>query len=832
MFFRFNRRYNLLDVKDDFAHLRNVLSNGDLEFEFFYHVQPHDAVVHEAMTVRVSVFSRTIKLKPLLENSHTGFVDTRKLISNILQQMPNAKSVIKQQQEFIAASRNSDISAHINNEIVSQLRAKVPARNIQQLFRPVLKLVPTADIKEEADNKPLLTTVAHQFTTDIDTVNSASIDENPTRLMHDMIVRQGIDPSYIVSLQHRSVPGVDALGGILRPARALEFENSPATRLLNFHIFPPHAQTRPAYSADAQDTTVVQVLTHEPVSSVEIPVTIIMPKQSLKQDGRDNSHFFVKFELINGQTGAAIDTITKSLDTARHVQLYYTPRRPPLVKATKSEVSTRANLEIKQIDPGATAVQIYKKQFFRAVTEVDDYTLIGTYNVKKNEQSLLVQVDLPRNSPALYRVVPVGDQGTQGFEYANVVIRPSHYRPVKSLALTAQPIDIGVRLEARQIPQHVVAIEFKARNVTTFETDFHNIGGDVSLIDDAVRTSDFITLVDRNVSPNNIYEYAARLIYESGTSELTANTVIEFLQPVPGKVDTKIDNLNVDQSGDLNVTFTIITNVVDSNLDVIKALLEKQGIADQFKDDVVREREFLKSLIAHNVQRVDLTTGAREDFGVVTDETFSDVDLRKNQAIQPLKLGHRYRYEVSALIRAPETMFETLVKEKVDVVTKKTYSFSPYKFLHPITLSRGIIVSSAGLKTRYAKEPMAHGGLGAVESIEVSFDSEPARIIDPAASRFDKFLNVITWKVQGSIDAVDHFLIMKDVHNVRTVIGKAHSEFPYGNCQYLHPVSRRDEGSFSYVIVPIFNDYKTGTQVTTNAVVVEPFPTFARFPPR
>lgn len=832
MYFRINRRYNLLEVRDDFAYLRHVLPNGDLEFEFFYHVQPHDAVSHEALKVDVTVFSRTIKHKPLLENSHTGFIDTRKLVGNILSHIPDAKSAIKQQEEFNVAKRSSDISSRINNEIVGQLRAKVPAGAIRQLQRPVLKLMPSADVKEAAEVKPVLTQVAHQYTADIDTVHSSSIDENATRLMHDLIVRQGIDPSHVLQLQHRSVPGVDAFGGILRPARALEFENSPLTRLLNFHLFPPKVQFRPLYTSQVEDSTLVQVLVNETQSKVEVPITVIVPRHAFRSDGRDTGHFFVKFELINGRTGVAVDTVTKPLDAARHIQLYYTPRRPPLVKVTRSEISTRANLEIKQIDPGATAVQIYKKTFYRAVTDTDDYTLIGTYNVKRNEQSLLVQVDLPRNSAVLYRVVPVGKQGTQGFEYANVVVRPARYRPIKALALTAQPIDIGVRLEARQIPQHVVAIEFKARNRTTFETDFRNVGGDVTQIDDAVRTSDFLTIVDRDVSPNNVYEYAAKLIYESGTEEVVSNTIIEFIQPVPGKVDTKIDDIVVNSHGEPNVTFNIETTIVDKNMDVVKALLQRQDIYDLFKGDVEKERDFLKDLVAHNVQRIDLTTGAREDFGVVTGTSFSDVDLRKNQAIQPLRLGHRYRYEVTPLLRAPETMFESLAKEKVDVVTKKTYTFSPAKFLHPLTLSRGIIVSAAGLRTRYSKETMSHGAIGSVESIEVSFDDEPARIIDPSCVRFDKFLNVITWKVQGDVNQVDHFLIMKDVHGVRTMIGKAHSEFLYGNCQYLHPVARRDEGSLAYVIVPIFNNYKTGTQVTTNSVIVEPFPPFVRFPPR
>lgn len=841
MYFRFNRRYNLLEVRDDFAHLRGIHDTGDLDFEFYYHVKPHDAVKHDAITVRVLVFARTVKLKPVFEHSHTGFVDTRRLIRNIITHMPNAKSVIKQQEEFIVAHRHSDISSFINNEVVGQLRAKVPAKNIQQLYRPVLKLVPAADVKEAAEKKPILTHSAHQYIADTHTVHSGTLDENPTRLMHDMIIRQGIDPSHIINMTHRSVPGVDALGGILKPSRALEFEHSPVTRLLHYHIFPPKSHFTPSYTTQVEDSTLVQVLTHEPVTTVEIPAHVIVPRHALRIDGRDNGHFFVKFELINGRTGVAVDTVIKSLDVARHVQLYYTPRRPPVVKVSRSEISTRANLEIKQIDPGAEAVQIFKKNIYRSSTDTEDYIIVGTYAVKKNQQSLLVQVDLPRNSTAIYRVVPVGRQNVAGFDYTNVVVRPKHFRPIKALSLTAQPIDIGIRLEARQIPQHVVAIEFKRANKTIFENTYTNVGEGITLIDDAVRTADFVTVVDRDVNPGHIYEYVARMVYESGTEEYAGNATIEFTLPVPGKVDTKIQNLVVDQTVvdrdhdglvDINVTFDITTTIIDTQLDVVKNLLQRQDVYELFKGDVEREREFLKSLIAHHVQRVDLTTGVREDFGVITSPSFSDVEFRKNQAIQPLRLGHRYRYEVIALLRAPETVFESFSKEKIDQVTKKTYSFSPAKFLHPITLNRGVIVSSAGLRTRYAKEAMMHGAIGSVEAIEVSFDNEPAVVIDPSCARFDKYLNILTWKVQGEVSSIDHFVIMKEVHGVRTVIGKAHSEFTYGNCQYLHPVSRRDEGAMAYVIAPVFNNYKLGSQVTTNSVVVEPFPTFARHAPR
>lgn len=829
MFFRYNRRYNLLDVRDDFAHLQSIYDNGDLEFRFFYLVAPQDALVHEALTVNVSVLAKTIKQKPLLENTHTGHIDTRKLVNNVLRQVPNAKSAARQRDEFSVVSRVSDISSKINNETIGQLRAKVPAKNIQQMVKPILKLVQSSDIKELGDVKPILTQIAHNSIANIDIIHSASIDENPTHLMHDMLVRQGLDPSYITQLTHRSIPSVDTIGGILRPSKAQEVENSSVTKLLNFHLFPPITHDRPALTSHVKDGEVVHVLQHEPETLVEVSTTIVIPRHVLRLDGAANFNFFVKFELINGRTGVAVDTVVKSLDISRHTQLHYTPSRAPIVKVSKSDIRSYANLEIKQVDSAAGGIQIYKKNVYRASVDVDDYSLVGTYDLKHNEQPLLVKVDMPQNSVIIYRVVPVGKQGTQGFEYTNVVVKPGRYRQTNSLSLVTQLIDTGIKLEVRNIPKSVVAIELKARNKTTFEKEYRSVGDSIMLIDDNVRSADYFTIVDHEVLQNNIYEYAAKLVYGNGTDDIVGHAITEYIQPLVGKVDTKIDNVVVTYGTEPNVTFNIVTTIIDTHIDVVKNMLQRQDIYDMFKNDVLKEREFIKNLIAHNIQRVNLTTGERSDFGVIDSLSFSDADFRKNQAIGPLKFGQQYRYEVFALLRAPETMFETLSKEKVDLSTKKTYSFSPAKFLHPLALNRGVLMTSQGLRTRYSKEAMSHGVIGAAETVDVSFTNVSAQIVDAAASRFDKFFNVITWKVTGQIDQIDHFIIMKNVHGVRNIIGKAHSEFLYGNCQYLHPISRRDEGSFSYVIVPIFNNYKAGEQAETNLVVVEPFPSYIRF---
>ena len=818
MYFQTKLLHDLLVVDDTFARLHKVYPNGDLEFEFQYSISQSSAVKHDALTVNVSVMSRTIRKKTMFVDSQKGSINTKSLVSNILTQMTDTKNALKKQLEYVVVSGKSDITAKINNEIVGQLKAQVPIANISQLSKSSLKLISSLEIKTKNEIKPILVQSGH---VSMENVFSEQQVVKPAALMLDMIVRKGVDPSTITNLTHRSITAIDAIDGTLRKSKIAEYAGDPATKLLNNYLFVPETQQQSITTEEIEDEVLFHVFVNEPNDEVVVPITMIIPKKQQKLLAANDAQFFVKFELVNGSTGLAIDTVTKPLNTTQHVQLFNTPRKPPILNVVKSEISSHANLEIKQIDPGATSIQLFKKTIHHATIEIEDYSLIGTYAVSNKDQSLLVQVDLPIDSTNVYRVIPVGDLGTVGYEFTNVIVKAKRFRPIKSLALVAYPIDVGMRIEARSIPKGVIAIEFLSRNLTFHNNTFANIGGDIQLIDDAIRVSDHVTIVDKTVRHGNVYEYIAKMYYKTGHIETSSSIIYEFINPEPGKVDTRLSDVQVSHStGEPNVTFTIQTSTIDSNLDVVKTLLQKQDLYELFKGDVEKERSSLKKLIAHNVQRVDLSTGTREDFGTVTVSEFNDNALRKNQAIEPLKLGHRYRYEVSTLLRSPETLFEDFKKNNVDQTTKKNYTSTPSKFLHPITLDRGVIVTSTGLKTRYAKDQMMHGIIGAIEIVEVSFDGQPAQIINLTSSRFDRYLNIITWKVIGDVNQVDHFIIMKECNGVRTMIGKSHSEFPLGNCQYLHPLTRQDKGSFSYVVSPIFNNYETGDQVKTNTISV------------
>jgi hypothetical protein len=822
MYFKYQQTANLISVKDDYATLVKVMPNGDLLFGLTYAVNPGQAFNHGARIVNVQALSRYVSSTPLLGVTQRGIVDTAALVNNIRLMMLGAKQAVQQRLLYVLAQTNSNILSYVSNEILQQLLAGVSPKDIQQLNLPQLQVVQSSDVKQTNDPQPILHRVANSLLVpDISTAVSGSSLANPQALMQDMIVRQGLDPAYILQLTSRSQPESVIRHGLSNTSRAVELVTDPATQLLNFHLFPPTSDVPPKTTNETVDQELVQVLRVVTQETVEIVVPLIIPAVLLRMEHADLTHAFVQFDLINGDSNEPVDTVIKTLNIARELQVYNTPKVPPTVKAAMIPTSAQGNLQIKQLDPGATGVQVYKKVIFAAAQDIDNYSLIGTYPLSVKQEALQVKVDVSLSSAVVYRVIPVGAQDTQSFEFTNVIIKPPHYTPLRSVALTGLQVDQGIQLEARSIPQRCVAIQFLKWNLTTHDSAFTVVNGDVGFVDDASRQADFITTTDNSVTNNNVYRYVARLIYVDGDTEDFGDVTIEFVTPAPGQVTTTIADMVVTHDTTPDVSFTINTITIDTDMDAIKKMLENQDLTQYFTGDIAAQRDQLASLISHTVQRVDLTTGVRENFGTVTVPNFSDSALRKTQAVTELQYGHVYRYEIYPLLRASETLFKDFVKTSVDPVTKKPYTWSPAKFLHPITLTRGVIVTQAGAAQRYAKDPMSFGVVGSVATVEASFDNDSAKIVNQEATAFNRNLNIVTWQVNGDITQVDHFLVLKTVGGIRSVLGKAHSEFPHGVCQYFHPVTHRDNGALNYVVIPVMNDYKVGSAVTTNTVIVD-----------
>ena len=811
-------------MKDDYAQLVDVRSNGDLVFQFTYTVNPSRALNQRSHIVNIQVISRFVPRVPLLGVTQRGIVDTRALVNNIRGLLLNAKQATLQRLTYVLAQRNSNILTYVNNEVIQQLLAQVDPADIPQLNGPLLQTVRASDHKQTADPQPVLNRVASSYLVpDVPTAISGSALLNPQQIMHDMIARQALDPSYILALNPRASTSNAIRQGLNNRLRALEAPWDPAAQLLNFHLFPPTHDVPPTTTDDLVDQDLVHVLQNVTQTTQEITETMVVPAALLRLEHTDLTHAFVQFELISQDSNESIDTVIKTLNISKELQIFHTPKLPPIMKAGVTPASTYGVLQIKQLDPGATAVQVYKKTIFAAAQDIDKYSLIGTYPLTSKHEALQIKVDVPLSSAAIYRAVPIGAQNAQGFDFTNIVIRPRRYTPLRSVALTGLQIPQGIQLEARSIPTRCVAIQFLKWNLTTHQpaTQYSIVNGDVGFVDDAARQADLVTTLDTDVSDGNIYRYVARLIYLDGDTEDFGDVTIEFILPAPGQVDTSVTDLIVNHDSTPDVSFIINTSTTNTNMDNVKQMLKNQNLTEFFTGDIANQRDQLANLIAHQVQRVDLTTGIRESFGTVTVPNFQDSVFRKTQAVTPLQYGHVYRYEIYPLLREAETLFDGFIKTSTDVTTKKPYNWYPAKFRHPLALKRGLIATVKGAAQRHAKDPMAFGVVGSITTVEASFDNDTAKIVNQTATPFNRALNIITWQVNGDITQVDHFIILKTVNGVRYALGKAHSEFPYGACQYFHPVTHHDNGPISYVIIPVMNDYKVGTAVTTNTVIVD-----------
>lgn len=817
MYYRIERRNNLLQISENYASLVKEHSDGSLTFEFRYNVSQSAVILKKAVTVDVSIITRTMKKRSIVPADQVGNINPKVVINNILSDFSAAKSVQKSAGNFVIASQKSDISSKINNDAIGDLQRGISPKNVQQLYKSNLKQVSAGSLREANEVKPLLS-VQDLKVDDVDEKMLMSSQENTKKLSHDLILRRGIDPSIISTITPKLTHAEDSFKGTLRKSTSSEQDTGTLMRLHDHVILNNTIPNTTFSSSDISDQKLISVVVNEAVDNIDmvVLVTFLPPKQDKKT--KNTSDVFVKFQLLDPNTGSSIDTVTKQLDISRHVNLFRTPTISPVVKQARSDNASRANIEIRQVSESANEVRVYKKNLYTSDIHIDDYKLIGVYPCTYSKPAF-VQVDLPINSAAIYRVIP-SSSGILGNCFSSIVLKPKKYTPVRALALTSKIVDAGILVEARKLPPDVISIQILQRNLTIHEKEFTPVGTPI-LIDDVARSSDHLSYVFEKANHGYIYEFAVKLYHSDGVQVVTATEIIEYIAATPGKVVVNILDVSVSHDKIPNVIFSVDVAQTENNLDIIKAILETQGNKSYFETDIEKQRSQLKSLLAYSVQRIDLSTGDRENMGTLTTSNFSDIDVGKISGVQNLKYGHAYRYVVTAVARNTETTFDSFVKITKDPFTKKTYQFSPAKFLHPMALSRGVLNTPAGIKSLYSKSTMDHGVLGSSAELEIKFDASGIQIIEAVVSRFDYYHNVITWKYQGDASSVDHFIIMKEINGSKVVLGTAHNSFTHGTASWLHLLSQRDNGEIKYVITPVLSDFNHGSSKYTNSFLVE-----------
>jgi hypothetical protein len=797
MFFKKKTVKQILSIPDDFFNIVSVdrLSNTVVA-DLYYSVNQYAAIKQEALTVTVNVISKKPKIESII-TADDNQIDSKKVIQKLSTHIRDIAINSKNQEKFIVAKRNSDITSKINNEIIPFLKT---GNSKDAPTRTVIKPQLVERLKNEGSVVPNIS-----ITNSYMPVSSSTTQNESKKVINNLLFKEQKDPSSFITDFNISITPAESRDGFSKQnTNNVSFNVSKLSSIMKSSFLSTKKNL-----GDFFDNDYIDVLTTEKQIDLSIPIRIILPINSTV-DGIDKSNYLFKFDLISSKTKLSIDTITKEVELFKHIKFFTTPKLAPTVKVSNSTTS-RVILDIIQNDENANSVNIYKKTISKATSNDSEYLLLGNFETGGLHSSTLVRLSNENiKSTVLFRVIPTNN-GNEGFEFSNVVISSNKDLYLKNVSLSTYSEQSGIRVEARNLPPDLVSIKFVSKNLSLLHKDFSIVNDEVILINDVMKSNDYVSVVDSSVKDNNIYEYNVCLIFSSGIEVVAGSSIIEHAARLPQGLSTRVENISQQEN---DFSFSITTKSFSSNLDIVLQLLRKQNIDAYFTNEVFAEKEKLASLIAHNVQRVDLETGKRYDFGIILEDSFVESSYRELNNIDPINSKKKYRYEVTAVIRDPETIFES-EQEKTDKIIKKQYRFSPLKFKHPINKRSGMLVTANGISLKHSKNTFMYGMLGNTINIDVGIDKLQSNVRNLKADIINRDYAIISWTFEDLFD-VDHFVVFAETSGTNFAVGKVHSNFQNNFCYFMHKTSKHSFNATRYAVLPIYKAYDIGTLEYSN----------------
>ena len=92
---------------------------------------------------------------------------------------------------------------------------------------------------------------------------------------------------------------------------------------------------------ELNDNAVVHVLETKTTDQVTVPCKFILKSEDIFSNNEVVGNLYVKFELL-GENGIAIDVVEKIVDLQKHIKIFNTPLKPPLIKFSKFETLSKA----------------------------------------------------------------------------------------------------------------------------------------------------------------------------------------------------------------------------------------------------------------------------------------------------------------------------------------------------------------------------------------------------------------------------------------------------------------------------------------------------------
>jgi len=796
-FKRTNKKAISLDP-EDFAVLSDF-SNGKSTYKFTYSIDTAVALSQGAQKVEISVFPSNQPKPPSIFtlNSLSSKPSPLLLVKNIQQITAIKKDTKNANTNAKLANVTSDFTTKISN---SSPFASFTKKKFNLALAPVISQKSKVEPILKINNFPL-----------------ATISQSSKSLAIKSILQNSEDPSNIKA--SFSLGTTKAMQGMISDAQ-VSLTLKPFTKKL---VQKTLSQANIKTSQQASETTVIPILAQEGTGFTTITKTIDFGPGNLI----GFSDFIVEFSLV-GPNGLVVEKAKMTVEHSRNIRIAQTPVLPPSI--TSITLPARNLLTITQNDPLATSVDIFRKIFNRTSRiEEQNYVFVGNLAVSKKGGPAPFEDLIGNASDMIYRVIPKGEQQQLGSIFTNKVVKAykfglSRERTQRLLyaGIVAQSDPKGIRIEVLGLAPGVSAIKLLARDRTRKETNFKTVKSLIGKTDTVVisESGQAYSFLDTFSKKNNVIEYAVMMLFENGDEQIS--TTREIFKNIPfsfGVVDTRIGQPRILQvKNGIDIQFNIESSINSSNIENLKKLLEQQGQASIFTEDLINEKNSLNNLIAHQIRRIDLTTGETVFFRPFTGTVFSDERNRKIDGISAPIPGRVYRYIVSALFRKAETLFENNVKTITNSIGISV-NYLPLKFKHPVVSQYGNIVTTASLLANHSETQFEFGNIGNFTKQDISIDISKPQIFNARVSKFNKDTNFLKWNITGDKNTIEHFLVILDKFGDEEVIGAVHANFNSNVIEYIDKEAPKEPGSYRYKIIPVLKDYTQGPAITTQEFI-------------
>lgn len=824
------RQSGILSLPEDPATLEEITKKGKYRYSLKYRVDVAKAIRNGAMIVKITASTSSPDAQSLPSFAR---MSTSSIVQNLLVRQNQQVEVNRAYSQNYIGTVVSDITAIIPND-----RAKSLFVENSFLFQETrFDLVRASELTRRNVSQPIFQTPLYQpLLTEI--APAVSTQENS----FDLLMRYGVDPSSSGNRTSLYASTERARAGVLQRPTGIAASVLQGTR--NGSVGPSFGllstvvgdrRVRPSDQTGLANNDFAHVLSIEQTNVKTIEEEMFLNISDL------GDQFYLVFSLQT-ISGIEIERVTTQVKHSRNVAVFTTPVIPPQLSVVSASGFNR--LELKQLDPNGAGVYIYRRliETHTAITDAS-YVQVAKLPLKPEDGTKLYTDANPSMRPTVYRVVAYNHSELKAHEFSSAVVNPTQKflgvkttaRP-KRLFVSLRPTVVGknIQVEINDIPSGVLSLRIYRRDLGRRQRleEAVQVGNTVYLVTSTNQGARYY-VTDTTPTEGRVYEYSALLIFKDGIelwSSLPAT--IQFNSVSNNIVQTTSSPIHAVNTGiDFDIQFTLNSVVVETQLDRVKNALEQQGLLGFFQDDITQNREQLQNLIAYHITRTDVTTGEQSDMGVFVGTNFSDRTVGKNTSVPAPKEGHVYDYTINTHFRSAESLIPTYTKTSTNSVNPSLdYTYKPSKWLHPITLTEGSLVSTASLKRNHSNTEFTFGTIGDILQLRIDLTTSPTFIYDATAKPLGKDKVLVQWSLKGLNKKIDHFIVTKEEMGMKTVVGKTHA-LSDSNLQFIdvsppnnisaNPAMNKTvkntamETAVIYHITPVFFDYTYGTSIKT-----------------